>query len=154
MNTHRFRWCFVHVALLCAVSLALPAQGALHGEPLSASSEIRAITTALRSISRTERVELNMTRICRTDVTHPDCPGTPKESGFAGHLPGTVWLNVRDQLNADEQMGKQHSSLRNATIVSVQRPVLLGDSIVMLAQVSRPVEGAKREYKPHLRPYP
>ena len=86
-----------------------------------------------------------MTKICRTDVTDPDCPGTPKESGFAGHLPGTVWLNVRDQLNADEQMGKQHSSLRNATIVSVQRPVLLGDSIVMLAQVSRPVEGAKRE---------
>lgn len=86
-----------------------------------------------------------MTKICRTDVTDPDCPGTPKESGFAGHLPGTVWLNVRDQLNADEQMGKQHSSLRNATIVSVQRPVLLGDSIVMLAQVSRPVEGAKRD---------
>jgi hypothetical protein len=137
--------CLVPISLLCVAASPLFAQAALRGEALAPASEIRAILTALRSISQTERIELNFARICRTDIVHPDCPAKLKESGFNGRLPGSIYLNARDQLNSDEHVGKHHSSLRSATIVSIQRPVILGDSIVMLAQVLRPVEGEKRD---------
>ena len=145
MKMSRVRLFLLPLSLLCVAASPLFAQAALRGEALAPPTEIRAILTALRSIAKTERIELNITRICRTDIVHPDCPAKLKESGFNGHLPGGIYLDARDQLNSDEQMGKHHSSLRSATIVSIQRPVMLGDSVVMLAQVLRPVEGAKRD---------
>ena len=123
----------------------LSAQTTIVGAQLPAATELQAIVTGLRKVATEERLELGMNRICRLDVTHPDCPRELQATSFKGRLPGKVWAKARNILNADEQVGKQHSSLLKATFVYVQRPVAVGDSIVMLVQMLRHIEGAPRE---------
>ena len=101
--------------------------------------------TGLRSITTQERLELGLDRICRVDITHPECPSDLNAASFKGRLPGRIWATARERLNADEQVGKQHSSLLKASFVYVQRPVALANSIVMLVQRLRRIEGAPRQ---------
>ncbi|MEP6834490.1 MAG: hypothetical protein ABJB74_13935 [Gemmatimonas sp.] len=137
-----------HALVVTALALGLPTSSArtvVVGAKLPVATEVQAIVTGLRKIAIEERIELNIDQICRVDVTHPDCPKNLKVSSFKGHLPGAVWAKAEAILNADPQMGKQGRSVFKATVVYVQRPVAVGDSIVMLVQMIRPVEKAPRQ---------
>ncbi|WP_310569942.1 hypothetical protein [Gemmatimonas sp.] len=136
---HRFSCigCARVMVLLFLWAPSVRAQVAVHGTKLSPDLEVAAITSSVRSVAKDERVELLTQRICRDDVLHSDCPPVDATT-INGRLPMRVWGRARNELNADKSVGKHHGSMKEATFAMVQRPVALGDTIVILMRLSRP----------------
>jgi len=138
---NRIRACIVSLLFSSVYVSPVAAQPLMTGAKVAPAVEIAAILAAIRSVASQERVEISIRRICSVELSHPDCPRTLKETNINGRLPGRIWGLVRLAMMDDESLGKHHSSLGDATFVVVQRPVAVGDSLMMLIEVIRPVAG-------------
>jgi len=114
--------------------------------PLSLVPEVRAILAAATSLMPTGRVIMQSRRICRPDLVDPECPKNLKVHSIQNRLTAQSWVTVKRVLDASEANGESRGPTKSATLMWVQRPLLVGDTVVMLVKLQRPIdEGKLRE---------